>query len=88
MLNISCLNNIAAVLRACIFASIILICFADSIKKLVKIFLAVYAADGTLRASYSGTADSTVGIPQLPAGVYIARVATAGATATLRFLRR
>ena len=50
--------------------------------------LAVYAADGTLRASYSGTADSTVGIPQLPAGVYIARVATAGATATLRFLRR
>ena len=44
-LNISCLNNIAAVLRACIFASIILICFADSIKKSVEIILAVYAAE-------------------------------------------
>lgn len=35
-------------MRACIFASIILICFADSIKKLVKIFLAVYAAEKRL----------------------------------------
>lgn len=48
ILYASCLNNIAAVLRACIIASIILICFADGIKKSVEVFLAVYAAEKRL----------------------------------------
>lgn len=49
--------------------------------------LAVYAADGTLRATHTGVADSSVSTASLPAGIYIARIATPSSTATLRFLR-
>lgn len=46
ILHASCLNNI--VFHACIIVSIVRICFTYGIKKLVEVFLAVYAAEKRL----------------------------------------